>query len=684
VLTGPEEARTDGPAVLCPVCLWPDQSSARCQTCGWELIGDYVAGAATPADHRAMAGRLAAAEQRHDVRAAVRAVSVGGDDPARLTWLAGCARGGAPSDSQLRRISAEVTAQNARLPAELPSVGYAMIRLLARETDGLVFVEIGPEAISGSVLVADQLGVPRLRPAGGDLLWSGLLAGLPAEIDLARFRLAGGIGAAASGRDSGPAGHSALREAVGDAAARALAVIMKAATAAAPGARPESWPGRGSAIAPPRAPRLDVILVRRTIGWPVLDALARQAWVQVRPIMEIYQAMTTGSLAGLVDQIASRTPLRYAYDLILLQVNAHNGVVRVQPRELFAAGTVPRPGQPPAAAVTVAPPPHAADIVELPVVARRGDRDVQWPLVDSYFINGTDSQPTQLRISLPGPGQLRQTATPALVRPPAAGSSWPTLLRRLPSRLGPVPALDLAFLVELGGYDDAAVIRRMRLVREVIGALRDAAPESTAQVAVIGYRDHYGRYKFRARAEHSQLIIQRQLNQIPAALGIVGSHELWARVAVHDDYAAPLECALRKLAEDGLAWRPGARRVVLIVGSRAPHPHMPDVQGSLVQTCPDGSDWRRYLTMIQRDAPVRFLVVTDDPPPYEEPRRYISQAWREFSAESIFPIGTVSLAPLVQAIGLAPDNGGTRLGLAVSASPSSGYLEREAASGRGA
>jgi hypothetical protein len=677
-----DEVRFEDTAALCPVCQWPDEDAAKCPVCGWKLLGGYVAGAATEADHRSLENRLAAERQRHDVRAAVRAVRAGGgNDAARLSWLASCARGGAPSTGSMQRIATEIERENMRLPAAWPGADFALTRLVAGESNGLAFVEIGPDAISACVLVADKLGAPHRRPAGSSVPWSGLLPGLSPEIDLARFRLAGGIGSAAAdgpGPSQGLADPAALREAADDAVASAIATILRAASAEALSAT--SHRGNEARVHGPgaprsRAPRLDVILVRRTRGWSVLDAITRQAWAHARPIAEIYQDMAAGSLGGIVDLIARRTPLRYAYDLILAQVDAHSGAVRLQPRQLFPAATVVRTADPPTVAVDVVPPPHAADIIELPIVARRGDRDAGWPLVDSHFIDGTVSSPTQLQIRMHRPGQLETSATPDLLLAPAGSSGWPKLLGRLPSRLRPLRALDLVFLVELGGYEDAAVARRIALIRQVIDALRVAASEAAVEVAVIGYRDHNTRYRFGGRDARDQLVIAQRLTPAATAAGILDRDDLWARVDVQDDYAAPLECALRKLAEDVPKWRPGAQRAALIVGSRPPHPRDPD-PGSLVRVCPlDDSDWRRDLNVIRQIHAVRWLVVVDDPPlhdRHEKARRYIEQAWREFPAERLFPIKTVSPTQLVQAVGLAPDSGATRLGLAVSAEPSAG------------
>ena len=129
--------------------------------------------------------------------------------------------------------------------------------------------------------------------------------------------------------------------------------------------------------------------------------------------------MTAGSLVDIVDQIAARAPLRYAYDLVLISVNGNTGAVDIDPWELF-----PRERSPvratPRDPVDVLPPPHAADIVELPIVARSGDGPYDWPRVDSHYLDPTVNTPTKLRVSLHGPGQLSVRSAPALRQQPAA------------------------------------------------------------------------------------------------------------------------------------------------------------------------------------------------------------------------------------------------------------------------
>ena len=113
-----------------------------------------------------------------------------------------------------------------------------------------------------------------------------------------------------------------------------------------------------------------------------------------------------------------------------------------------------------------------------------------------------------------------------------------------------MPALDVAFLVELGGYNEASVARRVRLVREVIGALDAAAMSQTAvEVALFGYRDHFGVHSSDVTDisdDRDKLVVDCGLTTVPAALDFLDRPDLWRAVPVQDDYAAPVEDALRE------------------------------------------------------------------------------------------------------------------------------------------
>ena len=186
-------------------------------------------------------------------------------------------------------MAAAVVHEDTRRQAASPGVDYTLVRLVAGEIDGITFVEVGPDGISSFTLVTDPLGRPRRRPRGVILTWSGLLSGLSAEIDLARFQLAGGIGSADAGPSGPPStsvGPAALSEGADSVIARALATLLEDARESALGTSPDSAR---------RTPQLDVVLVRRAYDWPVLDVMIKAIWAQARPVTEIYQGLTPAS-----------------------------------------------------------------------------------------------------------------------------------------------------------------------------------------------------------------------------------------------------------------------------------------------------------------------------------------------------------------------------------------------------
>ena len=113
-------------------------------------------------------------------------------------------------------------------------------------------------------------------------------------------------------------GRGTLIAAVDDAIRPALARLTAAAVAAAAlgrVGRGSDDPG-GSGSSPydsrDRAPRrLDIVLVRRTYRWPLLDAAVVRGRAVLRPMTEIVAAPDAGTLAEVVDDMVTRAPLRY-------------------------------------------------------------------------------------------------------------------------------------------------------------------------------------------------------------------------------------------------------------------------------------------------------------------------------------------------------------------------------------
>jgi hypothetical protein len=652
----------------CPVCRYPaGPQVARCGVCGWELLGGYVAGEAGQQERQVVARRLAAARRDLDLRAAVRSVSHGTDrDASRLAWLCRLIRGGEPSRDQVDQMIAEVAAAEQAVPSSAAGTGFALARLVAGQIDALAFLEIGPDGMAAEVLVADELGVPRRYGVPESLRWQALIPHLSSDRDLRRFQLAGGVGSAGAEQDRHHRGVLTAAPTAGagteDAMRRAFAAIVAAVHSVVPLARFAPGAGNGHLV-----PRLDVILVRRTSGWAVLDTAARQARLALRPITEVFQSPDAGPLATVVEHLAGRAPLRYSYELALVEVDGRDSgqyaTVRLEPFELFPAGTVAISRGGPEISVVVSPPAHAAEELLLPIVARRGDEPAKWPLIESLAISGTRTGPTSLLVRLHAPGRLGATAEPD-AQPPRAGlPGWPGLLRDLPRQLRRTLSLDLAFLIELCGEKEA-VARRMDLARGVIDDLQaHAARPADIRIAVVGYRDHFGPHYGGAVDEEDRLVVTYGLRSIDSAVSVLVAEDVWQAVPRLNDSAAPIEDALEALVTEAGSWRPGARHLLFIVGSRPPHPRKPDEHGYGPAPCPQRKDWTEQLDVLRNRHGVETVAVVDGRLP-RRARRFADQSWDDLGRDGRFSLGTTTREQLVRSVGITDDGSAARISLA--------------------
>jgi hypothetical protein len=637
---------------VCPVCRSSGEDSALCGQCGWELLGGYVLGPATPAAERELAGRLLARQRQHDLRAAARAA---GADDALLRRLADLARGGCPEPGQLERAVAEARAETPA--ASSRGMLFALTRLIGRETDAIVFVEIGVDSVAAETLVADDVG-RTFRLRGDRLTWTAILPRLPEDADLRLLQMAGGVG------PGGP-GPAVLEAAAGDAIRPALARLTAAAAAAAAVNR-----GGGSSFdSSPHeiSPRLDSVLVLRTKHWPVLDAAAATARMAIRPVTEVIAGPDAGPLGALVDRAARQAPLRYGYDLILVEVDQDSGVVRPDPYPLFPPGASRQPeGRP--VSVTIEPTHdpgrtrYLAHRLSLPIVARRGNfHDIKnpkvfkdpgvlgrdWPLVRMTAIDHRGG-PAPLHIRLRAPGQVAVQAGSDVLADDTAGPGWPQLLTDLPDRLvrEKPAALDLVLMVELGGTAEA-VGARVRLARDMVDTLGTA---EAVRVAVVGYRDHFGKHRVDAGAdrEHERLVVGCGLSPLDRARSVFRRAERWEAVPVGDYRAAPVEDALQLVAGSAWRWTYQARHVLLTIGQRPPHPARAGRFGDPMLPCPHRFSWQHSLRVL-RGNHVECIAVLDQ---RAEPG-YAEQSWRDLSTQGQFTLKEADPARLMHLVGLA-------------------------------
>jgi hypothetical protein len=677
---GAGEGRSSPVRPVCPVCHCPDSGASVCAECGWQLIGDYVLGPATPADRQQFNLLLADKQRHYDLRAAVRvAEGAGQRDRAVLERVARLARGGMPSGEQIDRAVAEIDAEDPQVSMTQSGLMFALTRLVTGKTDAIAFLEVGPDTIDVQTLVLSPIGVPA-RLAEDSLPWTDVVPRLPSNADLRRLLMAGGVGERPVG-DGGEATPTTVIDMLDEAIGPALARLMAAGAAAPPMRRADGSPGSS---VPSRAPRrVDTVLVRRTLHWPVLKAAVERARKVLRPTAEIVVEPGVGGLDAVVDAAAGRAPLRHGYELVLVDVDEDSGEVTVRPRTLFGAGVAVTPDAESTVAIPVETVPgHAADQVALPIVARRSPgqsrRDAallyqdpvllaKWrPLAAMPVLDGVGQGKAELRVTLRGPGRLEVHPAAGLLSQSALPVGWPELITMLPERLPPGRAgmgeLDLVLLLELGG-DDQIVADRVSLVRDVVAEFRG---HTAVKVAVLGYRDHFGRHRVDAidkrEDERAALVVGCPLMDPADAWSVFSLGERWLAVPVGDHHAAPVEDALQIVAGPQWRWRSGARHAIVVVGGRPPHPPKQARYGEGMLPCPHRYSWRSAVERLSDEQAVECFAVRDRPDTAKA--TYAKDAWQQLGAQRVCWAGDITATQLARLVGQAARTAVVEIGLA--------------------
>jgi hypothetical protein len=703
------------PDGVCPVCLWPDRGDPVCRVCGWELVGGYLLGPVTRAAQYDFAARLTEAQRRYDLRAAARVAGPAGErDDAAFSRLSALARGRGAAPDQGEQAADGVDRADLPMTPAQAGVGFALRRLVAGVTEAIAFVEIGPDEIAVQTLVAGAYGVPE-QPIGDRLPWTDFLPLLPINDDLRRLRMAGGVGVPANGSAQGgdrswgpgPVTAATLVDLVEDAITPVLSRMMAVADAAVSGSRADST-AAGANSMPPRPPyRLDVVLVRRTYRWRVLDKAIDCARAFLRPVALLTVSPRSGDLAAVVEDIAVQAPLRYGYDAVLAEVPPAGGAsanrerlpVTIRPVELFAAGSAILPGMARTESVDVAAVSrHAAAKVALPIVVRRSvvtdfrdpaalKRDR--PLLAMGALNGASRDPVTLRVRLLRPGLVEIDEDEPGLLPPATAPAWPALVTGVPDWL-PVAdpragGLDLVLLVELGG-EAHVVAERVRLARAVVDEFRDEPRR--VQLAVLGYRDHFGRHNVDAIGvaddEDEALIVGcglRPPRQARLVFDQISHPRRWQAVPVGDYYAAPLEDALQLILgnSEQWGWQPKSQHVLLVIGGRPPHPARVAAYPEEMLPCPHRRSWEEALSRLRAEQAVRCYAVLDRP----VARGYSEYAWRQLSPlQGPYRAGSVTAEQLARVVGPAPRTPAIELSLATLVNKTPGRARASQEAGR--
>jgi hypothetical protein len=340
-----------------------------------------------------------------------------------------------------------------------------------------------------------------------------------------------------------------------------------------------------------------------------------------------------------VGQILDRAPTRFAYGLVVVDVDDQAGSVAVGTEELFPPGLKVVAGAPATTEATVVAPPEEAELLLVVVATPPGPPgDPQsWRLVGAARCPSQPSAPARVRVVLDGPGRVR-FVQPAGARPVDAQRDgraedlhavWTSALERLPTAYG-TRLTDLVLLVELGGHPAERAGARLRLAEELLTLLAREHPEpTTVQATVIGYADH----DLRADRRHEPVL--RRVDAVAPA-DAAAAVAAWKPAAVFsEDLAAPLEDALR--AATDLRWRPAARAVLITIAARAPH--APRLTDQLTSPCPFRADWEKDMEQLAGlVGPTRVAVVElDAAPSQREPQdeEWAERAWRALGADGL-------------------------------------------------
>lgn len=296
-------------------------------------------------------------------------------------------------------------------------------------------IDVGLDEIAVCAVYLDPLGAPRVREAG-KVTWTSALRDLPGDERDRYARLAHGIG----GRPDDEVAGLVLDRL-------------------------------------PPARRDGALVICRPAGWRLPETVARALATAPGASVVRVSGATSASARGVLEELASREPLRYTCHLMTAAIDRRTGRVTFRPRPLLPAGPA-RKGS-----LTVWRPPGKTAETILAIFAGadpldRAAYETDTPPAALYSVPLPPGPRFRVRAVIDGPGRLRITEPRGAV---PHQRTWAEVRDQLPGRVA-LPVLDrvdLVCAVDMAGDPDT-VRRRVDLVRDFVELLAVSAPHGSS------------------------------------------------------------------------------------------------------------------------------------------------------------------------------------------------------------
>ncbi|GGX70582.1 hypothetical protein [Streptomyces anandii] len=557
----------------------------------------------------------------------------------RVAALAAVGTGAGPTPGAWGSAWQDVLAEE-RARLSRAGLGWVLTRLAAGVFPTLDVLEVGserlrltrlayaPAATGPEVIRLAESAWTELAPASGVL---------PPERAARLFLLAGGVGHATAG--------------LGEALHKSLAAFVRGAH-------------RDDATGP-------LLLAVRATGWQPLERAAEAVREESGALLCL---RLPADWPAAPDDLVAPLPLRTTVWLAAAHVDGGSGTVGLVRRPLFAAGTRAddHTAGPIAHVPVTAPPPGAAGEGSVATVVTGGPEEPpsRWQALRVDRLELPPGSRTTLRYELRGRHRVELRHDGPHESEP---TPWAVLASGTPRRLSRPRPVDLMVAVEIAGpqVDGGTVVEeRLQEAAAVVDAVAEAVgAEDTLRVGLLGYRDHDPLHR---AGEHEPVVHRLGMAAAPDAVRGLAA---WRPSPLRHDFATGLEHVPHELAAWRRLWRPDSHRVLLVVGSRPPHPRTrpPQVlrRGVAVRICPDRLDWRSALATARHYDGLACVAVVDEPVWMEdlagEPHlaHWAAHAWDAFGTEGRFTAGhdprLIAAAVVAPALCLPQDGAPIRL-----------------------